>query len=175
MRAAPAGPVLPASSITEMARAIARGSPASTRSASASGGAATGVAVARHQVTGDDQALNLARAFANRRQLHVAKELLGRIVLYEAVAAVNLDAVFGGAHRELARVELGHRGLDRGPGPGVLERRGAVGQEPRGFDAGGGVDQPGADALEGTDLLAELDARECVGAGRFVRALREPH
>src|SRR5262245_39036365 len=137
--AAPPSPSL--SSICEMARAIARGSPSSTRSASASGGAATGVAVARHEMAGDDQSLNLARALADRGQLHVAEELLGRVVLHEAVAAVDLHAVFGGAHGNLARIELGHRGFDAGARPGILERGSPIGQEPRSLDARGVVDQ----------------------------------
>src|SRR6266540_949747 len=109
------------SSTSEIARATARVSPASTRPASTSGGAATGVTIARHQMARDDQALNLARAFADRRQLDVAEELLGWIVLDEPVAAVDLDTIFGGAHGNLAGVELGHGRFDRRTGPSVLE------------------------------------------------------
>src|SRR5687767_1785472 len=162
MRAAPAPSIPSPSSISEIARAIARGSAASTRSASASGGAATGVAVARHEMAGNDQALNLARPLANRRELHVAEELLGRVVLHEAVAAVNLHAVLGRAHGDLARIELGHRGFDRGARPAVLERGGTIRQQPRRFDPRRGIDETRADALERADLLAELHARECV-------------
>ena len=42
------------------------------------------------QLPRDDEPLNLARAFADRRELDVAEVFLRRIVLHEAVAAVNL-------------------------------------------------------------------------------------
>src|SRR5215217_485619 len=100
------------SSISEMARAIARGSPATTRSAN--------VAItrpprsSRQELAGDHQALDLARPLADGRQLHVAEIFLGRVILDEAVAAVNLDAVVRHLHCDLARVELRHRRLEGG-------------------------------------------------------------
>src|SRR6187399_769558 len=100
MSAAPTPSAASPSSSREIARATARMSPASTRSASVSGGAATGVTVARHQMARDDKALNLAGPFADGGELDVAEELLGGIVLHEPVAAVNLHPVFGGAHRD---------------------------------------------------------------------------
>src|SRR5207244_585039 len=107
-------------STSEIARAIARGSPATRRSTS-------------EELAGNDKALDFARAFADRRQLDVAEVLLGRIVFHEAVAAVNLHAVVGGLHGDFARVQLGHRGLERGPLLTIFQVRGAVGQEPRGL------------------------------------------
>src|SRR5580704_15747280 len=43
------------------------------------------------QLPGDHQTLDLAGAFADRTQLHIAIELLDRIVLDEAIAAMYLD------------------------------------------------------------------------------------
>src|SRR5262245_39852631 len=88
------------SSISEIARAMARGSPASTRSAS---GGVTG-SRAREQLTGDHEPLDFARALADGEQLHVPEVLFGWIVFDEAVAAVNLHAVVGHLHRDFARV-----------------------------------------------------------------------
>ena len=48
------------------------------------------------QLARDDEPLDLARALADGEELDVAEVLLGRIVLDEAVAAVDLDAVVGG-------------------------------------------------------------------------------
>src|SRR5688572_10223906 len=152
-------------SMSEIARATARGSPASTPSVIESGG---------KQLPGDDEPLNLARAFADRREFHVTEVFLGRVVLDEAVAAMNLHAVLGGADRDLAGIELGHRRFERRPLPFVLHRRRAVSQQPRRLDADGVVHQLGADALKRPDRLAELVALEGVGPGGIIGALCEP-
>ena len=68
------------------------------------------------------------------RELDVAEELLGRIVLHEAVAAVNLHAVVGGLHGDLARVQLRHRRLERRPrarGPSGTRRDRSAAAPPR--------------------------------------------
>src|SRR5882757_3512073 len=57
----------------------------------------------------DHHALNFAGAFSYGAQLYIAVELFRRIVLDEAVAAVNLDALIADPHRCLARKELCHR------------------------------------------------------------------
>src|SRR5262245_52564273 len=93
------------SSMSEIARASARGSPASTRSASAE--RVTRLSGCK-QLPGDDEPLHFARAFTDRRQLDVAKELLRRIVLDEAVTSVDLHCVFRRAYCDLARIQLGH-------------------------------------------------------------------
>src|SRR5262245_49027629 len=117
-------------SISEIARAIARASPASSRSAS---GVVT--TSAPQQLARDDQPLNLARAFADRAQLDVAEVFFRRVVLHESIAAVDLDALLGRAYRDLARVELGDRRLGRSScGLAVAHPRGAIGQESRRFD-----------------------------------------
>src|SRR3712207_8549040 len=67
--------------------------------------------------------------FRSGRELHIAKELLGRVVLHEAVAAVNLDAILRRAHRNLARVQLRHGGFERHATTLVLEVGGAIGED----------------------------------------------
>src|SRR3989442_4110441 len=150
----------------EIARATARASPASTRSDKPT--------LAGKELTGDDKALNLAGPLADRCELDVAEEFLGRIIFDETVAAVYLDAVLGGPHGDLARVQLGHRGLERRPLPLVFERSGTVRQQARRLDPGCILDELRADALERPDGLAELLPHERIVARRLVRALREP-
>src|SRR3954471_12370460 len=94
-------------SISEIARATARGSRASTRSVNEVGGIDTSGLFAQ-QAAGNHQPLNLARAFADRAELHVAKEFFRRVVLHESVAAMDLHAFFRRAHRDFARVQLRH-------------------------------------------------------------------
>ena len=125
------------------------------------------------ELPGDHEPLDLARAFADRGELHVAKELLGRVVLHEAVAAVDLHAVLGRAHGDLARVQLRHRRLERHATALVLEVRGAIREQPRGFDARGVVRELPLDGLERGDRLPELPALGGVVARRFERALRK--
>src|SRR5688572_29681835 len=155
------------SSISEIARAIARASPASTPSWSG--------ALGGKQLSRDDEPLNLARPLANGRQLHVAEVLFRRVVLDEAVAAMNLDAVLGGTHRDFARVQLRHRCLERGALPGILHRGGTIRHQARGFDTHHVVHQLGADALKRSDRLPELFAFECIRSRGIVRALGESH
>src|SRR5262245_25181082 len=104
-----------------MARATARTSPPRTPSARE----ATDITRARmgssrpsahhaaqaQELPGDDQALDLARALADRAELAVAQVALDRVVLHEAVATVDLDRVEGDLHCHLAGIELGHRRL----------------------------------------------------------------
>src|SRR5258707_11411932 len=54
-----------------------------------------------------------------RSKLHVAIKLFRRIVLDEAVAAVDLHALVGAAHRHLTGVEFRHRGFLGGLQAGV--------------------------------------------------------
>src|SRR5207245_10684351 len=58
------------------------------------------------ELPGNHQALNLARAFANRAQLHVAIVFLRRIVFDKAVPAVNLYAFVGHLHSNFARKQF---------------------------------------------------------------------
>src|SRR3954465_14604499 len=95
------------SSIAEIARAMARISPERTRSTHCSIAAVTGTSVLQ-ELPRDDQSLDLARAFADRAQLHVPVVLLRRIILDEAIAAVDLHRLVGAAHRHFAGIKLGH-------------------------------------------------------------------
>src|SRR5262245_33471150 len=97
------------SSMSDMARAIARGSPARTRSAREEAAATSG----GQQLTRDHQTLHLARALTNGDELHVTEEFLGWIVFDEAVAAVDLHTVFGDADGGFTGIELGHGRLER--------------------------------------------------------------
>src|SRR6185295_5480145 len=81
----------------------------------------------RQELAGDDEALNLARPLADGRELHVAEILFGRVVLDEAVTAVDLHAVVGDADGDLAGVQLRHRRLQRRPPAALLEIGGAIG------------------------------------------------
>src|SRR6476619_7274897 len=103
MRAAPSAP---SSSTSEIARATARTSPASTRSDRV---AVTGSRSLVEQLARNDDPLDLARALADGQELDVAKELFRGIVLDEAVATMDLDAVVGRLHRDLAGEEFRHR------------------------------------------------------------------
>ena len=125
----------------------------------------------RQQLARDHEPLDLARALADGRELDVAEELLRRVVLDEPVAAVNLHAVLGGAHRDLAGEQLGHRRLERHAPALILQPGRAIGQQPRRFDAGGVVDQLPANRLERADRRAELLPLEGVAARRLVGAL----
>src|SRR6187399_731937 len=116
----------------------------------------------------DDQPLNLARPLADRGQLHVAEVFLGRVVLDEAVAAVNLDAVVGDLDRDLAGIQLRHRRLERRLAAELLEIRGVVGQEPRRLDLGRRVGQLPLDRLEAGDRRAEGAAVARIVERRFV-------
>src|ERR671938_310549 len=54
----------------------------------------------------DDQLLDLARAFVERRHARVAEVLADRVLVYIAVAAVDLDGGVRGTDGRLARVVL---------------------------------------------------------------------
>src|SRR5688572_26095170 len=115
------------SSISEMARAIARTSPARTRSANDGDiESASNLRLGGQQLPGNHEPLHLARTFADGEQLDVAEILFRGIVLHEAVTAVHLHAVLGGAHRDLARVQLRHRGFERHAPALILQPGGAI-------------------------------------------------
>ena len=61
----------------------------------------------------DHKPLNFARAFADRAEFNVSIEFFGRIILDEAVAAMDLNALVRDAHRNFAGVKLCHRRLRR--------------------------------------------------------------
>src|SRR3954451_12222625 len=104
MSAAPSAPSL---STSEIARATARTSPASTRSDRVA--VVTTSRSLVEELARNHEALNLARALADGQQLDVAEILFGRIVFHEAVAAMYLDAVVGGLDRDFTGEEFCHR------------------------------------------------------------------
>src|SRR5690242_16328727 len=61
----------------------------------------------------DNQPLYLAGAFADGAKLYVAIKLLDRIILDEAVPAMNLYCFVGDANRRLGSEQLRHGGLSR--------------------------------------------------------------
>src|SRR5262249_53534330 len=67
----------------------------------------------REHVTGDHQALDLARAFVDLEDLRVAHELFDRILLGVAVAAEDLDGVGRDGHRAVGAERLRVRAVDR--------------------------------------------------------------
>src|SRR5436305_1176365 len=58
-----------------------------------------------------NQPLDFTRALADGAQLDVTIELLDRVVLDEAVAAMDLDRLIANSNRHFGREELGHRRL----------------------------------------------------------------
>src|SRR5439155_4861550 len=54
------------------------------------------------KLTGNHQFLNLAGAFPDGTELHVAIIFLRRIIFDEAIAAVNLNALVGHLHGDFA-------------------------------------------------------------------------
>src|SRR5579883_2670073 len=101
-------PAAVCASIQLAARARARRSPSTMRTA-----ACCAVKLFLQQLTRDHKALNLARAFANGAELDVAIELFDRVVLDEAVAAVNLQRLVGHTHRNFRRKQFRHGGFAR--------------------------------------------------------------
>src|SRR5580658_9219243 len=77
----------------------------------------------------DDQALDLAGAFAYSAELDVAIELFDRIILGETVAAVDLHRLVGGAHRDLRSKQLGHGRLLGDALPVVLHPSSTIGEQ----------------------------------------------
>src|SRR5687767_4432233 len=124
-------------------------------------------------MAGDDEALDLARALADRRQLHVAEILLGGIVLDESVAAMDLHAVLRGADGNLAGIQLRHRRLQRRPLPLILHRGGAEREQPRSLDPAAVLHQLRADALELSNRTTELPTHERIVARSLIGALRQ--
>src|ERR1017187_353603 len=120
----------------------------------------------------DDQPLNFAGALANRAQLYIAVKLLGGIVLDKSIAAVNLHALVGAAHRNLAAVELRHRGLERGLHTGILHRGRAMSEQAGGIDFRRQIGELERDCLELADRLAELLTLLGVVQRGFIGALR---
>src|SRR4051794_35935147 len=82
----------------------------------------------QQRLASDDEPLDLRGALVELHDLRVAHELLDRVLLDEAVPAVDLHGVGGDLHRGVGREALGARGLQRVAGA-LVEQHGAV---PRG-------------------------------------------
>jgi hypothetical protein len=85
----------------------------------------------------DHEALDLRRALVELHDLRVARELLDRMVLDEAVAAVDLRGVGRDLHRGVGREALGVRGLERVAAALVESRAASAEPERRGVTARG--------------------------------------
>src|SRR6185369_2626850 len=164
------------SSTSVMARASARTSPPRTPATSAGTEESATAALPHHpaqaqELAGDDQALDLARALADRAQLRVPKVALHRVVLDVAVAPVDLHRLHGHLDGGLAGVELGHGGLHGVLLARVAQRGRPPGQEARGIHLGGHVRDLELDGLEVRDGVAELAAVRGVAVRGLERGL----
>src|ERR1017187_7053868 len=120
----------------------------------------------------DHQTLNLAGAFPDGAQLHVAIKLLHRVILDEAVAAVDLHGLAGDAHRRLGSEQLGHGGFARQALAAVEHPGRAVIQQARGIQIDRHIDQFVLDGLKLRDGPRELLAQLGIAERGVVRALR---
>src|SRR2546428_13837942 len=77
--------------------------------------------------TGNDQSLDLRRAFINLRDSLVSVEFLHNVVLDESVPAVDFNGGVDGSVRGLRWKELRDTGFVRLPPPGVLGVCDAIG------------------------------------------------
>src|SRR5438874_2168410 len=111
----------------------------------------------------DDHLLHLVGALADREDLGVAIEAADRILLDEAVAAVDLDGLLRAAHGQASCLELGLRSGQGEVAPGVLLARGLVDEQARGLDLGRHVGELALDGLELRDRLAECDSLLGIG------------
>src|SRR5687768_18236854 len=108
------------------------------------------------QVPCDHDPLDLRGALPDLADLGVPHHALDRVILGVPIAAVHLNRLDRGAHRELGAEELRHRGLLR-KWPTVLGQPGRVKHQvlPR-LDLRGDVGELELDPLEARDGLAEL-------------------
>src|SRR5665213_3590683 len=123
---------------------------------------------------GDHHALHLVGAFADLEDLLVAVEPRDRVLVHEAVTAVDLQCGIRGAIREQAGIELGLCRRERERLAVVLEPGGAVDELAAGLDLRRHVRELELDCLKLRDRLAELPPFLRVREREIVRALREP-
>src|SRR5919197_6299561 len=103
------------------------------------------------QRAGDDEALDLAGALVDLRDLGVAVVALGGELLRVAVAAEHLDRLAGLAPGHGAGEQLRLRALDRVRAAGLLEPRRAPCERARRLDLGLHVGELVLDRLEARD------------------------
>src|ERR1017187_6873200 len=131
-------------------------------------------ALLAHHQFGDGQELHVRRAFVDLADLRIAEELLHRVVLGEAVAAVDLDAQRGHALGNLRGVELGHGCFFHEVHGGVLHAGAIVEQHAGRLDLGGHLRDLELNTLELADGAAELLALLRVLDGEFPGATGQP-
>src|SRR6516225_2323499 len=124
------------------------------------------------QLARNDEALNFAGTFANRAELRISIELLGRVVLDETVAAVHLHAFVGHAHGDFTGEKLGHTRFTREADIFLIsEPGGLINKQARSFNLSGHVGKLELNGLKLADGLAELLALFRIASGGFQRAL----
>src|SRR6266536_114560 len=127
---------------------------------------------------GDDEPVNLARAFVDLRDPGVPEIPLDRILLRITVTSVNLQRPGRHALGHLGREEFRDRRLERKPPSplphAVLRRGGAAGQETRGLDVCRHVGEVEPDHLELGDRTPERTASASIVQSRLVRLGRDP-
>src|SRR6476619_4144174 len=119
----------------------------------------------------DDELLDLARSFVQRCHARVTQVLADRIFVHVTVAAVHLHGRIRGADRDLARVVLRNRGLDRVTFAGVCEQRRPPRQESGRLELDGHVHKQLLHELERRDRFAELLSLTCIFDARIEAAL----
>ena len=122
----------------------------------------------------DQQPLDLARALADLEDLRVPIEARHRRLVDIAVAAVDLHRVASRAHRDLARVELGHRGEVAERPALIPQRRGLVHKVSGILDGHRHVGALERDRLVAPDRAAEGVARAGVLHRHVEARLRQP-
>src|SRR5208337_4575971 len=125
-----------------------------------------------HQL-GDGLQLHVRGALVDLADLRVAEELLHRIVLGEAVAAVNLQRQRRHSLGNLRAEELGHGRFLYEVHAGVFHAGAVVEQHARGFDLGGHLRDLKLNALELGDGLAKLLALLRILHREFPRTTRQ--
>src|SRR5689334_8793732 len=101
----------------------------------------------REEQLRDRLELHVGRALVDLPDLRVAIELLDRVVLRVAVAAVELYGERGDVLGRLRRVELAHRRLREERALRVAQPRGVVDEEARRGELGRGASDLELDAL----------------------------
>src|SRR5262245_18290923 len=153
---------------------LARKVGVATTCAAAGAASMSTTAALQAEMASDDHPLHLIRALTDLEDLLVAVQARDRSLLHVAEAAVDLERGVRDAVRELARVELRHRGLSGERASLILEPRSLVDEGAPGLDLRRHVAEPEADRRECGDRLAELLALPCVRECDVVGALGEP-
>src|SRR5256712_4074337 len=107
---------------------------------------------------GNDDSLNLARAFADLGQLRIPQHPFDGVVRDVSVTAVDLHGLVRDEGRHLARVQLPHRSLFLERLTAVLEPGGAVDERAGCINPGGHVREHELDRLVLRDRLRKLDS-----------------